>query len=540
MQKAKSNPHKGGDISRTMLSMAQQYTILTLHKQGKTNAAIAKDLSCHRHTVENILRKGDVTEKQTRKKPSAATPYKEQLVQWYEKDITVQRMHEMLMKEHQIAFTYDALQKFVKKYIAKPPEAFGVQEHLPGNDLEVDFGDIVVYLEEEKKKVKLQALAFVLPYSGMKYYAVCEDQKLETFCEGFRAAFAYFGGVPRKVKPDNLKAAVIKNQRYELVFNQSFLEFANHYAFTINPCDPYSPEQKGTVEGSVKYAQKNFVPGRVFTNKADVKKQLREWNEGINKKVHGTTKKVIEEAFLQEEKGKLLPLPREEFSFFYRCERIVGRNCHIHLENNYYSVPFSLTGKQVTVRWNASVVRIIAEGVAVALHQKSTGQGNYVTKRVHLPADKIYSESEYQQKHANRMQQIGSNASLYFTMLLEKQPRYWYQTLRSVYGLVAVYEAEAVNKALGRALSYGVYDTRIIRNILEGKLYELTDTVTPAICFEQTSNSRDLWYYEQAVRESTGSIPIGLHPPIQAAVQTNTAGTNTAGIPEIPRQEGFL
>lgn len=520
--------------------MAQQYTILTLHKQGKTNAAIAKDLSCHRHTVENILKKGDVTQKQTRKKPSAAQPYKEQLLQWYEKDITVQRMHDLLVEEHKIDFTYDALQKFVKKYIAKLPEAYGVQEHLPGSDLEVDFGDIVVYLEDEGKKVRLQVLAFVLPYSGKKYYTVCENQKLETFCAGFVSAFGYFGGVPRKVKPDNLKAAVIKNQRYELQFNQSFLEFANHYAFTIHPCDPYSPEQKGTVEGSVKYAQKNFVPGRAFTNKADVKKQLREWNEGINKKVHGTTKKVIEEAFLQEEKGNLLPLPSEEFSFFYRCERLVGRNCHIHLENNYYSVPFSLTGKQVTVRWNASVVRIIFEGVEVALHQKSTGQGNYVTQRVHLPADKIYSESEYQQKHANRMQQIGSNATMYFSMLLEKQPRYWYQTLRGLYGLVAGYGTEAVDKALGRALTYGAYDIRIIRNILEGKLYELTDTVTPAMYFEQTSNSRDLWYYEQAVRVSTGSIPGGLPTPMQAEVQANTAGTQTAGIPEISRQEGFL
>jgi hypothetical protein len=282
----------------------------------------------------------------------------------------------------------------------------------------------------------------------------------------------------------------------------------------------YSPEQKGTVEGGVKYAQQNFVPGRVFANKHAVKKQLREWNDRINRKVHGTTKKVIEEAFLKEEKGNLLPLPSEEFSFFYHSERIVGKNCHIHLENNYYSVPFSFTGKQVTVRWSKQVVRVIYQGEELALHQKSTGQGHYVTQRVHLPADKIYSETEYQQKHANRMRQIGDNASLYFTMLLEKQPRYWYQTLRAVYGLVAEYGTDAVNKALGRALSYGARDIRIIRNILEGKLYELTDTVTPAITFEQTRNSRDLWYYEQAVRGTC------MTPDIQAS----TTGTPKEGL----------
>ena len=180
--------------------MAQQYTILTLHKQGKTNAGIARDLSCHRHTVENILKKGTVNEGQTRKKTSAAEMYKQQLQEWSSKDITVARMHEMLVEEYHVDFTYDALQKFVKKYIAKAPEAFGVQEHLPGNDLEVDFGEIIVYLTDTKRQVKLQVLAFVLPYSGMKYYEVCEDQKLETFCEGFMGAFQFFGGVPKRVK----------------------------------------------------------------------------------------------------------------------------------------------------------------------------------------------------------------------------------------------------------------------------------------------------------------------------------------------------
>jgi hypothetical protein len=89
-------------------------------------------------------------------------------------------------------------------------------------------------------------------------------------------------------------------------------------------------------------------------------------------------------------------------------------------------------------------VRIISEGGSLALHPKSTGQGNYVTQRVHLPADKIYSETEYQLRHANRMKNIGNNAHAYFTMLLEKQPRYWYQTLREVYGLVAAYGSDAV------------------------------------------------------------------------------------------------
>jgi hypothetical protein len=37
---------------------------------------------------------------------------------------------------------------------------------------------------------------------------------------------------------------------------------------------PYSPEQKGTVEGGIKYLQGNFIAGRTFANSADMKGQL--------------------------------------------------------------------------------------------------------------------------------------------------------------------------------------------------------------------------------------------------------------------------
>ena len=489
-------PGQGGDRHQDyMLNMGRQYTILTLHKQDKTNAEIARQLHCNRHTVENIIKRGEVVEIQTRHKPSAVAPYQEQIKEWLKNPkITRWRMYEMLQEEHQVTFSYDALRKFVRKHIAVPV-AFGVQEHLPGGETEVDFGDLEVRLREGDKFAKFQLLAFVLPYSGFKYYELCDNQKLETFCTGFQHAFDFFGGVPKKAKIDNLKAGVNKNERYALEFNQCFLEFAYHYGFVINPCTPYHPEQKGTVEGGVKFAQKNFAPGRVFQNKEEVKKQLREWNTRINKKVHGTTHKVIEDVFLHEEKQKLQPLPENAFSFFNRCERIVANNCLVHFENNYYSVPFSYVGKTVTLRWNQSIIRMIYQGEEIALHKLCTqGSGNFIKERVHFPAHKLYSEAEYKQYHENKMAQIGVNAQQYFLVLLQAQPDYWRQTLRPIYGFVQKFGNEAVDKALRRALSYQAMDSRIIRHILEGKLYEIVETVELPV-FTDTSNSRELTYY---------------------------------------------
>lgn len=478
-----------------MLSMYQQITIKTLFEQSKKKTEIARTLNCHRNTVANILNRDTLIEKQTREKSSVYQPYKETIKTWLEdKKLTRVRIHEKLKEEYQVHGSYDALRRFIRKHIPQPIEAFGIEEHLPGEEVEVDFGDIWVRLTDENKRRKFYLLAFVLPFSGKKYYELCDNQKAETFYTGFTHEFSFYGGVPKKVKPDNLKAAVNRNERFVLEFNQSFLEFSYHYRFVIHPCTPYSPEQKGTVESGIKYAQQNFVPGRTFRNREDLKQQLHRWTGMVNKKVHGTTREVINDRFNRLEKERLQPLPVEAFSFFNRAERVVGINCHIHFENNYYSVPFSYVKKTVTIRWNQCLLRIIYGGEELALHKICPIQGKYVTVREHLPSNKIYSETEFQLQHENKMRRIGLNAHKYFIMLLQKQPGQWRQTIRPIYGLVAEYGEAAVDKALERALSYGAKDTRIIRNILTRKLYEVEDVIKLPE-FTDSTNSRELSYY---------------------------------------------
>src|SRR5688572_4942091 len=129
--------------------------------------------------------------------------------------------------------------------------------------------------------------------SQVGYFAICYDQQLETIVREVVQAFTYFGGVPKRLKVDNMKTAILKNRHYDLEFNQDFLEFAYHYGTVIIPCAPYSPEQKGKVEAGVKYMQMNFIPGRTFQDEGDIISQLRVWmTDHANQRLHGTTKKV--------------------------------------------------------------------------------------------------------------------------------------------------------------------------------------------------------------------------------------------------------
>lgn len=501
--------HQLGGETRSMLTMYQQITIKTLHKQGQKQSTIARQLGCHRHTVANVLQQENFIEKQTRTKGSLFDPYRQQIKEWIEKKVTILRQFEILTQTYDVHSTYINLCKYTQVRFPKQKEAFGVQITEPGEVAEIDFGEIGMFPGPDGRLARTFVLAVILPYSKLDFYAICYDQKLETLITELTNAFLYFGGVPKRLKVDNMKTAVLKNQHYDLEFNQDFLEFAYHYNTVIIPCTPYSPEQKGTVESGIKYIQRNFVQGRTFTDSIDLKNQLREWMDTYaNRRIHGTTRKVPYEEFVAVEAPLLQSLPAEEFSFFNRCIRTVSTNCHIHFENNYYSVPGALVGREVTVRWNSNLLRIVSNGEQVALHLKAIGSGNYVTTRCHLPDYKVYSQTEYQKREEEKMSAIGESAHAYFAQLIETKESYWFRSVRGILGFAKEYGNEAVNLSLKRALYYKATDLLTIRNILAKKLY--LQKVEPRLLAgsdssvgeqtiqgEQTGLFRELSYYTQ-------------------------------------------
>src|SRR3989344_466418 len=115
-----------------MLTMYQQITIKTLKKQGKKNGEIAKELSCHRNTVRNILSREGIIENQTRTKPSYFSPYHDRITAWLKTGITRVRIWEMLRDEYGINRPYITLCKYVEKHLGKKTEAYVVQEVAPG------------------------------------------------------------------------------------------------------------------------------------------------------------------------------------------------------------------------------------------------------------------------------------------------------------------------------------------------------------------------------------------------------------------------
>jgi len=119
------------------------------------------------------------------------------------------------------------------------------------------------------------------------------------------------------------------------------------------------------------------MAGRLFTSTYDLETRLHEWMKSYaNCRIHGTTKQIPCSQFIKEEKNLLQPLPDVEFSFYESYERITAINCHICLDNNYYSVPYQYVDKLVEVRTDKNLVRIYADNEEIAIHAKSNVRVN--------------------------------------------------------------------------------------------------------------------------------------------------------------------
>lgn len=453
--------------------MYQQITVKTLKLQGKKVSEIARLLNCHRNTVRNILER-DITEKQTCERKSSFNVYHPRIEELLNQGLTRLRVWEILQEDHQVGRCYSAFVKYCKEHIKITPESFIVQETIPGQEAEVDFGYLGLFspLYGSSQKVKVWVFVMTLSYSREAFYKAVCDQSLPTFLKLHQEAFDYFGGVPKEVKVDNLKAAIIKNGRWDLEVNKTYLEFSLHYQFIIKPCTPRSPNQKGKVESGVGYIKKNFLAGRTFTDVSDLNTKLKDWMIfTANKRIHGTTKKVPHKVFLQTEKRFLQTLPASSFPLTLPVLRTVSSNCHITFQNNYYSVPANYVGETVEVRVDGNILSVYSGPEIIAKHPISSGSGIFITNPAHYDSSKVYSKTTYQAKYEARMADIGENSHIFFLKLIEKT-NLWLPTIKKILYLATIYPKEKIDKAIKRALYFEVTKASVIEKILKDNLEE--------------------------------------------------------------------
>ena len=143
-------------------------------------------------------------------------------------------------------------------------------ETAPGRQGQVDFAHFRLPWG------KRYALIVVLGYSRLLWVQFYTRQTMKALMHGLESSFSYFGGVPRELLFDQMKAVVIEDGRYDdgaLVENPEFMRYAYHWNFRIRACRPYRAQTKGKVERPIRYLRESFFYGRTFTSDDDLNAQ---------------------------------------------------------------------------------------------------------------------------------------------------------------------------------------------------------------------------------------------------------------------------
>jgi transposase len=296
---------------------------------------------------------------------------------------TAQRIFERLVEEG-YAGGYTQVREKVAHLRRVSGEVFVPLRHEPGT-AQVDVGPALVKHGGSLRKVYFFALA--LPYSDALFAQAFWHARTEMFWEFHNRAFAYLGGVPRRISYDNDRVLVwaITGKRARRL-TDGFLQLQSHYRFAEHFCGVNRPNEKGVVEATVKYARlKFFVPVPQVRDLDELNEQLVEQSRGDLGRTLGG-QKASKQVLLAEDQAAFLPLPAVPFDACQKVPTRANLESLVRFDTNDYSVPTQFAHHRVLVKGYVDRVEISHEGRGIARHARCWGREMEILEPLHYLA----------------------------------------------------------------------------------------------------------------------------------------------------------
>jgi len=364
--------------------MALFETIRLWRSAGMPTREIARLLHVDVKTVRRSIRKiENGAAAPARTSPgSKLEPFQERIAELAGTRRTAWRIYVELRENPAFTASYELVKKRVARLRIQQPRIFERLEHLAGAEVQIDFGELVRVLHQDRT-VRTWAFVAVWPHSKYRYVEVVLDQSVPTFLSCIQNALIASGAVPERISADNLAAAVLREHFHERAYQREFALFRAHYGTMPNAVRPRTPTDKGAVENGVG-ALKKGLRGRDFGRFDELQEAAGAWMRAMNARPNSVSGKRPDDLIADERRS---PLP-EAYPIAAWSEHRVRTDCHVQVRSNFYSVPHEYVGKRVVARVDASTVAVYVDFEVVARHERQIGRGRTVTDRQHWPEHK--------------------------------------------------------------------------------------------------------------------------------------------------------
>ena len=327
---------------------------------------------------------------------------------------------------------YELYSEFVDRTFGKRDAKMPV-ERVPGEKLYIDWvGDQPeLLLDPETGELrKVHIFVTTIGVSSLIYAEVFPDEKLPQFIDGTVHALQFYGAAPKYLVPDNLKTAVTKHTRDELVLQSAFSDLEDFYEVIVLPPPPRKPKGKPTVENHVRYLETHLVEklkDRRFTSFEAINAEVKKIVATLNSRQFQDRPYSRMEAFEKYDRPCMNPLPGGNFTVCdYKAVTKIPDNYHVEYDGHYYSVVYTQCGKPAIIKATASEIRICDRyNRLLCKHKRAYKEfPRYITEESHMKPEHLYYK-EVNAKDGNYYRRwasvFGPNLSEFIDRLLKAQ-----------------------------------------------------------------------------------------------------------------------
>lgn len=389
--------------------------------------------------------------------------------------VTKQTIWQRLRDEHGLTASVASLKRFVAANL--PEEGMRarvtvLREDPPaGEEAQIDYGYLGSWTDPVGgRRQRVWAFVMVLAVSRFMFVrpVLRMDQRAWTECHV--EAFAFFGGVPARLVPDNLRTGVDRPDLYDPKINRSYAELAGHYGTLVDPARRGKPKDKPRVERPMPYVRDSFWRGRDWVSVQQMQQAAVVWCQEVAgrrvcRPLAGASPASV---FAAVEAQALPPLPRKPFVLATWSTGTVGPDIHVKVGRTLYSVPWRNIGRRVDARATATMVQIFDNGELIATHgRRPTGKA---TDLSHYPPEKIAFTMRGPTWCRTRAAEIGEAATAVIAELLQENALFRLRAAQGVLGLADKHGPDRLELACAKAIAVGDPTYRTIKGILAAGL----------------------------------------------------------------------